>query len=569
MILVLDNAESILDPQGPESNEIYSAIEELGQIDTVRLCITSRISTVPPTFETLEIQTLSMEAACDTFYRIYKRRERCDPVNTILEQLEFHPLSITLLATVAHQNKWSVDRLTREWEARRTGVLHTQHKKTLSATIELSLMSPMFKDLGPSARELLGVVAFFPQGVNEENLDRFFPTVPTRAEIFDSFCVLSLTYRSDRFIKMLAPLRDHLCPKDPSSSPLLCAVRDHYFAQLPDSPVRYGPNFGENQWVLSEDVNIEHLLKVFTTIDASSERVWDACGGFIGRLSQHKPRLVTLGPNIEGLPDSHPLKPQCMSQLSELFSEAGNYAESSRLATRVLELWRDRGDLYQVALALRNLSILNAMIAPESEVGMGQANEAFELFKQLGDIEGQTASLSSLAAMFLQYNLVDKAEDAASHAITLLREDSDPGLIFECHHILGSVYAGLEERKKAIQHLELALATFPSGNVSGEGFWVRYLLVMLFAQEGRLDDAIVQSERARLDAVNNVINLAHSITLQAFILYRQHKFEEARAEGLRAVEAFEKIGVDWDTDLSRSVLGIQEQIFQDGECRPY
>ena len=43
--------------------------------------------------------------------------------------------------------------------------------RSLAATIELSLASPISRELGLDGQELLGAAAFFPQGVGEKDTE--------------------------------------------------------------------------------------------------------------------------------------------------------------------------------------------------------------------------------------------------------------------------------------------------------------------------------------------------------------------------------------------------------------
>jgi len=554
MVIVLDNAESILDPQVASAQEIYATVDELTRLSNICVCITSRISTIPPDCEIFEIPTLSIEAACDTFYRIYKHDEKSNLVNNILKQLDFHPLSITLFATVAQHSKWDVNRLTREWEKQRTGVLHTLHSGSLATTIGLSLTSPLFRELGPDARELLGAVAFFPQGINEENIDWLFPTISDGPNMFDKFCILSLTYRTNGFVTMLAPLRDYLRPKDPKSSLLLDATKERYFSRLSANTHPEIPGFKESRWIMSEDANVEHLLDVFTSVDANSENVWDACAGFMEHLYWNKPRPVMLGPKIEALPDDHPSKAQCLEDLSWLFHSAGNRAEHKRILIHTLRLWRERGDDYQVAVTLSYLSNADQLMGLGGE-GIRQAREASEIFERLGDAEKQAECLVDLARALRQDDQLEAAEETASHAIDLLSEKGNQFQVCEGHRVLGEIYRSKGDTEKAIHHFEVALETASSLGVVDSLFWIRFSLAELFSWEGRFNDAHAHIEQAKPYAVNNAYNLACALQLQAKVWDQQHMFEEAKSEALRALDMFEKLGATNSAEDTRELLG--------------
>jgi tetratricopeptide (TPR) repeat protein len=557
MLIILDNAESILDPQGAGAREIHTVVEELSQFETICLCITSRITTVPRHCKRLVIPTLSMEAACDIFYGIYNDGGRSEVVSDLLQRLDFHALSVELLATTASHNVWDYDRLAREWDTHRTQVLQTDYNESLAATIELSLTSPTFRELGPDARDLLGVIAFFPHGIDENNLDWFFPSISNRRNIFNKFCALSLTYRTNRFVTMLAPLRDHLRPEDPTSSPLLLATKECYFSRL-SIDVRPGkPGYEEARWIMSEDVNIEYLLDVFTSIDPNVGNIWYACANFMGHIYWYKPRLVLLGPKLEGLPDNHPYKPDCLSMLAQLFESVGNGVEFKRLLTHTLKLWRERGNDAMVAQTLMFLSSANNQPHLQKE-GILQATQSLEMFERLNYVLKQAQTLQQLAQLLQWDNQLDAAEAAASRSIDLLPV-SERFLACQGHIVLGDVYRTKGEAERAINHLETALGIASSFNWQGQQFSALLSLAALFIDCDRLDDAHTHIERAKSHAVNDACNLSRAMGMQALIWAAQGRFEEAKSEALRAVDACGEIGAAEDMERCRDILQIIEE----------
>ena len=560
MFLILDNAESILDPLGTDAQEIFSMVEELSQLDNISLCITSRITTVPPDCKCLDVPTLSMDAARNAFNRIYDNDESSGRIDRILKQLDFHPLSVTLLATVARQNKWSNNRLVEEWEQHQTGILRTGHNKSLAVTIELSLASPMFQQLGPDARGLLGVVAFFPQGIYEKNLDWLFPTIPDRRTTFDKFCVLSLTYQSDGFITMLAPLRDHLYPKDPQESKLLSATKDLYIARLSVDIDPELPGYDDTRWITSEDANVEHLLYVFSSANPNSEDVWAGYGDFMNHLSWHKPRQTILGPKVEQLPGDHPFKPLGLFRASGLSRLIGNQAEEKRLLTDALQLWRMRKESdYWVARALQQLAEANLRLGLYDE-GIRQVKEASGVFERLGDVATQAGCLSRLALLLLEDKQLNAAEEVAIRSINLLRQGQQYKLC-ESHRALGRILGSKGERGEAIRHYNIALGIANTFNWHDHIFWTHYHMAILFRDGGEFDKAHTHITQAKDHALDAKYRLGRAMEEQAQIWCREGRDEDAASEALAAIEMYRKFGAAGDLERCTSFLqDIQRSI---------
>jgi hypothetical protein len=179
--IVLDNAETFEEARGQSAlQEIPPAIADIADIPGITLILTSRSRRNAPNVPwiTKDIPPLDVDSAREAFFRIYRQDSRSnaeEEITNLLMELEFHPLSINLLANAAQQNGWSPHMLLTRWKHQPSAVLdHGEGKQqSLSATMQLSLSSPSIQNFGKDGGRTLAIIAFLPQGLNGDLATQF------------------------------------------------------------------------------------------------------------------------------------------------------------------------------------------------------------------------------------------------------------------------------------------------------------------------------------------------------------------------------------------------------------
>ena len=294
----------------------------------------------------------------------------------------------------------------------------------------------------------------------------------------------------------------------------------------------------ESQWIILEDVNIEYLLDVFMSVDMNSIDVWAACGIFMRDLHSHKSRVVRLGPKIEGLPDSHPVKLWCLVELSHTFGSVGQREEEKRLLGHILRLHQEQGDEHGIVHTLEELADSNEALRLYEEA-IVNLKEALGIYEQLGDKVGQADTLQHLALLFVEVKQVNAAEEAASHAINLLPNEPGDSTHCEHHHILAHICESRGESEEAISHFEKALGIPSSAEKQMKNLYCFSRLL--------LDEEWLCYAQACLNQIKSCDTYdphppSGAEIRQAYILFVQGRFEEAKFQLLHIVGENEKVG---------------------------
>jgi len=206
LIVLLDGVDLILDPLAPEAEQISAIIEEFGGYEHVCLVTTSRMHPDIHGFHRVEVPTLSEDGARDTFYSLCDL-ERSSAVDDLIARLDFHPLSINLLATSVRENDWDETMLLKAWDDDRTIASKKNYHQSLKDAMEPLFRSPTIQYLGTTVRDALEAIAAFPCGIEESKLERIFPGIDGVGEVVDVLCKFSLVYRQAGSVKMLLPFR--------------------------------------------------------------------------------------------------------------------------------------------------------------------------------------------------------------------------------------------------------------------------------------------------------------------------------------------------------------------------
>ncbi|KAH7918019.1 TPR-like protein [Leucogyrophana mollusca] len=438
VLIILDNAETFQDAASG-SDRIAEAIDELGALPSVRIILTTRNRRVSTNLRriVIDVPSLDPSAARETFTQIYGTNGSPAIIDKLLKDLDFHALSINLLAYVATENQWTLDQLSRAWGKHQTDLLEVGAGKlqSLSVTIELSLASLSIKQLGNDARHVMQVVAFLHQGINEENMESLFPTITNICSILDALCRLSLMYRKTKTYGMLSPIRLHISNTHQARNthPLdLTHVRNHYYTQLDDGD-------DEGAWIATEDANVERLIvhDLSRGSEQDMETVYEACAQFFCLLQQHKPRPTSLHiailANTERIPhlvdqnESSYWKAWSIYKLGSLAAQLRDYREAIVLLTTAKELFAFGQD-YENAVwcleevAIHHLSSGNLSAAEEMlhealnlrrEYSILSADDEARINLRLGDVMVRKGRLQEAQTLFTSAReYFDSAGDA-------------------------------------------------------------------------------------------------------------------------------------------------------------
>jgi tetratricopeptide (TPR) repeat protein len=414
-LLVLDNFETPFE-KGKEIERIEELLLILSRIPTLQFAITLRGTEFPGAqvwwVEFPEIKKLDPPADRQVFVALAPGHKDDPLLETLLLDLEGHPLTITLMAKVAvayDSLQPVVSRWRQEGAIMATrGSQYEGRNANLIASVRISIDSPRMSN---HAREILAVIARMPDGLSTTVLRKLSP--PNLEDSLYQLKQNALVYEANQRIRLLAPIREAAQIILSPASQLIISVQGH-FLDLAHRAQKVGTKRGLAAVQLIQDLaNIENSIRAHLSRENPKHAIASALAltPLVRYTGYGSSALLVEALSTETVQSEDRLRAHCLRDIGVIAMSRYDLETAAVNIFKALEIYmkRDIADLASEAFCRQ---LLGQICTSRGKLAEGDVYyiAAAEIYAtQLSDLIGKANCVRGLGESELKRNNLPRA----------------------------------------------------------------------------------------------------------------------------------------------------------------
>jgi tetratricopeptide (TPR) repeat protein len=238
--------------------------------------------------------------------------------------------------------------------------------------------------------------------------------------------------------------------------------------------------------------------------DAVRAQALFAAGRLAARQGDHAAARSWFAAGVRNAAEDDCVRAQCLSGLGWIAVVEGDEEKAERLCEQSLALARSSCDALVIADSLNNLGASTYLRSPETARAAWE--ESLALRRQIGDLEGVTASLGNLAQLALREGDLEHATVLARESQSLAKERGDLWTIGMSSLVLATVSIVGRQVSEAWRQVRRALEVGDAAQHKSLSAYALALAAACFALEARDRDA------ARLEGAAEALDPSYDVS---------------------------------------------------------
>lgn len=420
-LLILDNVEV---PWALDLAGVEDLLTRLAAIPELALVCSFRGSERPlgPRWRSsVMVPPLEIDASKHVFLAAAGERFASDQdLYGVLTDLDGMPIAIELLGWLAHSEP-GLAGLRRRWERKRTDLLSRgsdpDRHLSVAVSFELSIGAAA---MTADARRLLSVLALLPDGVATTDLDKL-----ERDEAGAVLRRVGLSFDEGDRLRVLKPIRDHVARHHAPSAEDVRSVQELYL----DVARSLGPQVGSStgdaaiRRLSAEAGNLRWAIEAgFADDDPTNAIVAAIDLQNLGRFTG-----LPVEPLIEGATQAAVRVGKAAMQAKGVFALAAlrlarsDHERARKRYAEALRLFRQIGDVVGESNCVRGLGTI-ALERSDFEGARQRFDESLSLYRQVGVVVGEANCLHGLGTIAVMRSNYGQAQARFKEALPLYRQ---------------------------------------------------------------------------------------------------------------------------------------------------